>query len=72
MQLNNNQCSDFIETSQMICSGNQLTGLYKMRTLVVMFFALQSYPWSSVELDPATLFLRIALLLLLVLLLFAR
>ena len=31
----NDQCSHHIETSQLICSANQLTGFYMMRTLVV-------------------------------------
>ena len=31
----NDQCSHHIETSHLICSANQLTGFYMMRTLVV-------------------------------------
>ena len=31
----NDQCSRHIETSQLICSANQLTGFYMMGTLVV-------------------------------------
>ena len=31
----NDQCSHHIETSQLICSANQLTGLYMMGKLVV-------------------------------------
>ena len=31
----NDQCFYHIEMSQLICSGNQLTGLYMMETLVV-------------------------------------
>ena len=31
----NNQCSHHIETSQLICSANQLTGFYMIGTLVV-------------------------------------
>ena len=34
----NNQCSHHIETSQLICRANQLTGLYMMGTLVVKRF----------------------------------
>ena len=31
----NDQCSHHIETSQLICRANQLTGFYMMGTLVV-------------------------------------
>ena len=31
----NDQCSHYIDTSQLICSANQLTGFYMMGTLVV-------------------------------------
>ena len=31
----NDQCSHHIETSQLICSTNQLSGFYMIRTLVV-------------------------------------
>ena len=31
----NDQCSHHIETSQLICRANQLTGFYMMKTLVV-------------------------------------
>ena len=37
----NDQCSHHKETSQLICSANQLTGFYMMETLVVKRLILE-------------------------------
>ena len=38
----NDQCSHHIETSQLICSANQLTGFYIMEILVVKMLMAKS------------------------------
>ena len=45
----NNQCSHHIETSQLICSANQLTGFYMIgslfvKGLIIIFFETQKQP----------------------------
>ena len=44
VNLFNDQCSHHIETSQLICRRNQLTGFYMMETLVVKRLILK---WNS-------------------------
>ena len=50
----NDQCSHHIETGQLICRANQLTGFYMMRTLVVKRLKYQSithdsWHWTQIE-----------------------
>ena len=50
----NDQCSHHIETGQLICRANQLTGFYMMRTLVVKRLKYQSIThdsrhWTQIE-----------------------
>ena len=44
----NDQCSHHIETSQLICRANQVTGFYMMRTLVVKWFKKIPRIWIQV------------------------
>ena len=41
----NEQCSHLIETSQLICFGNQLTGFYMMGTLLVKMLNIWWFLW---------------------------
>ena len=43
------QCSPHKETSQLVFSGNQLTGLSEMKTLVVSFKNIQEYEWFALR-----------------------
>ena len=54
----NDQCSHHIETSQLICRGNQLTGFYMMRTLVVKMLTNANYFYQKLHFRCLTGFSR--------------